>query len=738
MEKKIAVVEKNKASIDSLKEYFDFNYDRFQLTNSRASRVLKKDVTLDSKFADDYDYVVLVGADPARHIGKITNVTKYAGHLINDKYIPIMNPAMVKFKPEIKDTLNAALKKVHAHVSGTYEESLGQYKGIDSAQEAKSVVNKMLRANNIKSIAVDIETSALYPREGYILGIALSAAPMSGVYISSDCIDEEVEDLLQQLFNQKICVFHNAKFDMKWLMYHFRFKFPNWEDTMLQHYLLNENEPHDLKSIVMKYTKMGDYDSELDTFKRQYCKANGLKLGEFSYEYIPFDIMQSYAGGDVDGTIRAYNKFNPIIQKHFKTLYEDLMKKGTMFLLEMEENGVPFDKEYLRKANEKFTQDIFDLTETLYTYPEVKAVGQEMGAKFNPNSTAHLKKLFFEKLGLPLGKKTPKGEPSTDKEELERLSEYHSIPNIISEIRGKVKIKSTYITKIMNGLDSDSKLRTGFHLHTVTSGRLSSSGKLNMQQLPRDDKTVKSCIRSVDPNYVIFSQDLTTAEMYYAAVLSKDQNLAKVFRDGGDFHSSIAKMTFDLTCPVEEVASKYPKLRQAAKAISFGILYGAGPGKVAQTAGIGFNEAESIIKQYYDTFSQLKQWIENIQDEIRSQGYIYSAFGRKRRVANVFSTDDYEHGHAVRSAMNFTLQSVASDVNLLAAIDTHEQFKKENIKAEIFGLVHDSILGQCHKDSVEQVQKILLINTQKDRNVGIPNCPIGVDFGYGSSYAEAG
>jgi len=284
----------------------------------------------------------------------------------------------------------------------------------------------------------------------------------------------------------------------------------------------------------------------------------------------------------------------------------------------------------------------------------------------------------------------------------------------------------------------DGRLRAGFHLHTVTSGRLSSSGKLNMQQLPRDDKTVKRCIRA-KKDWVIFSQDLQTAEMYYAGALSKDQNLGKVFKSKtGDFHSSIAKMTFNIACAVKDIKEKFPDLRQASKAISFGILYGAGAAKVASEAKISFSEAKTIIRRYFGQFAQLDKWLERTRDEINSNGYIYSHFGRKRRVPNVFSVDDYEQGHALRSAMNFTVQSVASDINLMAAMDAHDEFKKGFVRAEIFGLVHDSIIGQCHKDDVENVRKILKRITQKDRGVSIPGAPIGVDFGFGPSYAEAG
>jgi len=739
---KVAVVEKFKTgAYDPYKEYFNFEYDRFALTKSKKTKILKRDITLTEDFSE-YDYVICVGSEAAKFIAKVTNVTKYAGHLVDNKYIPILNPMAVRFNPGIKDTFEASIKKLHSHIDGTYEELLGDYKGITCAQDAISYLEKILHDPKCKKIVVDIETSALYPRDGYVLGIAITHKSMFGVYIDSDCIDDNVEYLLEQLFLTKTCIFHNAKFDIKWLEYHFNFRFPNFLDTMIEHYILNENEAHDLKSLVLKYTKMGDYDRELVDFKASYIKRHKIKVAEFSYDFIPFDVMYPYACGDVDGTMRLHEKFGPIVDQHFNKLYHGLMLPATEFLKNMENTGVPFSREALNNANVILSQKIFDLKEKLYEFEEIKQVEKTLSVKFNPNSTAHLRMLFFDILKLPSTKKTDGGLASTDASVLDELAELHPVSAIIKQIRQTVKLKSTYIDKVLIGLDSDQRLRTGFHLHTVSSGRLSSSGKLNMQQLPRDDATVKSCIVSIlhgelTDDWVIFSQDLQTAEMYYAAVLSKDRNLAKVFSSGGDFHSTIAKMTFGLTCPVEEVKTKHPELRQAAKAVSFGILYGAGAGKVAKTANISFKEAKSIIKRYFDTFNQLKIWLDNTSNVIATNGYIYSAFGRKRRVQNVFSVDDYEQGHALRSALNFTIQSVASDVNLLAAIDTANRFKEENVDAEIFALVHDSIVGMCHKDSIEATQTILRECTQKDRGVSIPNCPIKVDFGYGANYKEA-
>jgi DNA polymerase I-like protein with 3'-5' exonuclease and polymerase domains len=216
----------------------------------------------------------------------------------------------------------------------------------------------------------------------------------------------------------------------------------------------------------------------------------------------------------------------------------------------------------------KRQQTILDLQ---LNFPELHALEKDQGEVFNPNSVQQLRKLLFDYVGLtPTGKLTATGAISTDAEVLEELSQEHPLPAAILAIRQKTKLLSTYINKILPQLDRDRRIRTNFNLIFTTSGRLSSSGTFNAQQIPRDDPIIKGCIVA-PPGYKIVSQDLKTGEMYYAAVLSGDENLQAVFKTGGDFHSSIAKMVFALDCDVDDVKKLYPEMRQSAKAISFGI-----------------------------------------------------------------------------------------------------------------------------------------------------------------------
>jgi DNA polymerase I-like protein with 3'-5' exonuclease and polymerase domains len=229
--------------------------------------------------------------------------------------------------------------------------------------------------------------------------------------------------------------------------------------------------------------------------------------------------------------------------------------------------------------------------------------------------------------------------------------------------------------------------------------------------------------------------------MYYAAVLSKDRNLQEVFKTGGDFHSTIAKMVFDLPCAVEDVKTLYPEMRQSAKAISFGILYGSGPQKVSDTVSkatgqyYGIERAKEDISAYFTKFKKLKQWLESRKDFIEANGYTYSFFGRKRRLNNVFSADKGIAAHEVRSGINSEIQSLCSDVNLLGAMDTACELKSSGVDGKIFMLVHDSIVGLVRDDQLDTYCEILRRNTQKDRGCSILEKPIGVDQEIGKDYS---
>lgn len=743
--KHIAIIDKAPSKNDYSK-HFTFPFEVFHMSSVPVTKLLKKDVDLDFE-PDLYDLIICVGAEASKEYAKVTSVTNYAGILVDDKFVCISNPAMLIFKPEGKPDFQRAVDKIHKYAEGTLgaAKATGDYKGICNEDEAVAYFREVLNSS-AKVIALDTETTSLYVRDGYVLGLSMSHKEKHGRYILTDILSHHAVELIQEILDTRTIVFHNLKFDYKMLQYHLglRFNRVDVHDTMIMHYLLDENDSHGLKQLALKYTDFGDYDSELDDFKKEYCVQHGILKEDFTYDLIPFDIISNYAAIDTAVTLALYNKFVPILNSNdkIKWVYDNIMMPGILFLMDMEEVGIPMSIERLTASEQFLGMEIAKAREAIYEFEAVKTYEKVTGTIFNPGSVIQLRKVLFDYAGLtPTGKITKAGAISTDAEVLEELSEDDPLPAAILKMRRLTKIQNTYITKILPELDRDQRIRTNFNLTFTTSGRLSSSGKFNAQQIPRDDPIIKGCIKAPE-GYKIVSQDLTTAEMYYAAVLSGDTELMKVFSSGGDFHSTIAKMVFNLPCEIGEVKSLYGGMRQAAKSISFGILYGSGPAKVVESvlkgdpdSGYSIEQAREDIKAYFVRFKRLKKWLDGRKQFIETNGYTYSFFGRKRRLPNVFSSDKGIAAHDVRSGINMEVQSLASDMNLLGAIDTANEVRRTGLDANIFMLVHDSVVALVKEDQVDQYCEILKRNTQKDRGCSIPMFPIGVDQDIGDDYS---
>ena len=743
---KVALVETKPSATDFRREFDGaFDFDQYQLCSDRSiKKVLKRDCDIDID-TNIYDWIVLVGSDALKYFTKINSVTEYSGKKVEDKFLPVINPAMLRFKPEVRKTWDDSKDSIIKYIKGEIEEVVIDSSiafGIEDTEECNNFIQKAIDYD-CEYIALDSETTGLYPRDGYMLGASMSYDGKHGVYINTEAFDETTEKLLQELFDKKIVVFHNAKFDLAFFEYHFNFKFPRFEDTMLLHYLIDENPGgHGLKTLAIKYTPYGDYEKPMYDWMDQYRKEHGILKGDFQWSWIPFDVMKTYAAMDALCTFMLYEKFVKIKQnKKLAWVYDNILIPGCRFLTDTQDNGVPFNRARLEISQQLMQDDIDKAIATLYENPKISQFEKINGKDFNPNSTVQLRSLLFDYIGLnPTGKKTGTGAHSTDAEVLERLSEQSEVPRLILDIRQKSKIKNTYLDKIIPQLDRDSRLRTGFNLHGTTSGRLSSSGKLNMQQLPRDNPIVKGCIKAAEGHKIV-AMDLTTAEVYVAAILAKDEALMEVFRSGGNFHSTIAKTVFRLPCPVEDVDTLFKDKRQAAKAVTFGIMYGAGPKKISEQvtkdSGKYFsqNEAKEVIDDYFNSFHMLRKWIDASQEFIKQNGFIYSFFGRKRRLPNVKSSDAGIKSHSIRSGLNFLVQSAASDINLLGAIDMGEYIRANNMKSRIFALVHDSILAEVPNDEEEWYCKELQRFIQLDRGIKIPGAPVGCDFEIGDDYS---
>jgi len=720
-----------------LKEYNNkIKFDVVYLSSEPKEKILKKDVDLDMSIFEQYDIICPVGGDSLKYACGVTGIMKYNGHVLHEKFIPILDPGMVFIKPQYADDIKKAFAKLNSIVSG--EQPLVHNKSYTHYTDEIDFLPYLKKLQQADVISVDTETSSLSPRKGNILGFVFSTAPHEGVYADAHII-EHYYDEFEELFKTTKCVFHNAKFDIQFIGYEYGFEFPDFEDTMLMHYCLDESVgTHGLKQLAMKYTDLGDYEKELDDYKKAWARQHKVKLENFNYGMLPPEILAPYGCKDGDGTMQLYKKFKPIIDKNpnFVTLYNDLLKPAIMSIIHLESNGGPISIDILDDLIQDYRIDIEETMNELAFDPAIQEFEEITGKTFNPNSVYHLRQVLFDILKLKPIKKTDTGAFSTDAEVLEQLK--HPITDAILDLRKKVKLSQTYLKNIKDGVDNDSRLRSSFNLTGTTSGRLSSSGVLNYQNLPRDkDAGIKKIFKARE-GYSIVQADLGTAEVYVAAALSNDKFLQQAFIQKLDFHSYVAKNMFKLDCAVGEVKDMYPDLRQYSKAITFGILYGAGPSKISETANITMEEAKDFIKKYFREASSLRKWIDACLSTIETNYFIYSAFGRKRRLPEVGSDNKGVAAHAARSGLNFLIQSVASDINIYGLIDTVNWVKENKLQDDIklFATVHDSVVAEVKNELLPLYAKTLVTNLQKDRGVFITGCPIVVDVEAGPSWGE--
>ena len=387
----------------------DIDYDIQFLSSGSKDKILKKDIDLEMSVLDDYKLVCPIGADALKYVTGITGITKYNGVHLEKKYMPIVHPNMAIVKPQMEDEIKKAFSRIlpilNDEDSGKQIEK--DYKHIETVAELDEYRDQLEAA---KTLVVDIETTSVSPHTGSILGIALSTKPNQGLYVSIDVVNN-LHTYFQELFNERKCIFHNAKFDMGFMEHELKFSFPDWEDTMLLHYCLEEAVgTHGLKPLALRFTDLGDYERELDEYKKSWARRNKVKLADFNYGMLPADILAPYACKDADATFQLYNKFKPLVDKseEFTKLYTTILKPATIALKRLEKNGGPVDTAAVDALQKSYQIDVEECIDEISNNSAVQRFERIHNKTFNPNSTMQLRELFFNILALKPTKKTEK------------------------------------------------------------------------------------------------------------------------------------------------------------------------------------------------------------------------------------------------------------------------------------------------------------------------------------------
>ncbi len=418
--------------------------------------------------------------------------------------------------------------------------------------------------------------------------------------------------------------------------------------------------------------------------------------------------------------MQLFDKVYPDIKKkELLKLFEEVEMPLVRVLADMENTGVGIDVEYMQKMSEKMAEELSALTDTIY---------EEAGESFNVNSPKQLQTILFEKLGLPVQKKTKTG-ASTDESVLSRLTAYHELPKLLLEYREMNKLKTAYYDSILNLVDKKSKLlHAKFNQAVTATGRLSSSGP-NLQNIPiktERGKAIRRAFVPVDKKMVILAADYSQIELRILAHMSEDKNLLKAFKNGEDIHKFTASLIFD--CDPDLVTKT---MRNMAKTVNFGIIYGISAFRLAKELDITVAEAQKFIDAYFKRYKGVTKFIDDTVNEVREKGYVTTLLNRRRYVPDITSKVERVRSFAERVAVNTPVQGSAADIIKLAMIPIQEKLKGSPVKMMI--QVHDELVFSVPEDMLKETAMMV-----KELMEGVIELkvPLEVDLEYGPNWKD--
>lgn len=403
-------------------------------------------------------------------------------------------------------------------------------------------------------------------------------------------------------------------------------------------------------------------------------------------------------------------------------LYKNLELPLARILGEMESEGITVNRATLEKMGQELNDKLIVIEQEIYA---------EAGEKFNINSPKQLGVILFEKLGLPVIKKTKTGY-STAADVLEKLQSEHAIIEHILLYRQLGKLQSTYIEGLLKEIhESDSKVHTRFQQALTATGRLSSTDP-NLQNIPirlEEGRKIRQAFVPSKEDWILFSADYSQIELRVLAHMSEDKNLVEAFREGMDVHTRTAMDVFHVA--EDEVDSN---MRRAAKAVNFGIVYGISDYGLSQNLDITRKEAATFIEKYFASFPGVKQYMDDIVQDAKLNGYVTTILNRRRYLPDITSSNFNLRSFAERTAMNTPIQGSAADIIKKAMIDMDARLKKEKMQAKLLLQVHDELIFEAPKDEIALLEKI--VPDVMENAIGL-SVPLKVDFNHGSTWYEA-
>lgn len=480
-----------------------------------------------------------------------------------------------------------------------------------------------------------------------------------------------------------------------------------------------------LKNIELKNL---DFDIEIAAYI--------LNPSESSYEYI--NIIHRYAGItppaiNDDEKMKLISLLVDNMDEIKKNMLDEISKYNMMELFNeiemplvkvlsgMERAGFSVDTEVLKDIGRELDDEIKELTEGIYNLAN---------EEFNINSPKQLGVILFEKLNLPVIKKTKTGY-STDAEVLEELSDKHEIVEKILNYRQLVKLKSTYIDGLIAAIHPDGKIHSSFNQTVTATGRISSTDP-NMQNIPvkmEQGRRIRKAFKPSNEEYIILSADYSQIELRVLADISNDASLIDAFKNNQDIHKRTASEVFDI--PMEEVTSLY---RSRAKAINFGIVYGLSEFGLSRDLKIPRKEAKRYIENYFERYSGVKKYLDSAVADGKEKGYVATMMNRIRYIPEINSSNRNVKMFGERLAMNTPIQGTAADIIKIAMVNVYNRLEKECLKSSLILQVHDELILEVHRDELPYVKNLVI---EEMENAVKLQVPLLVDVNWGNSWYEA-
>ena len=578
-----------------------------------------------------------------------------------------------------------------------------------------------------KVFAIDTETDSLDTITANLVGISLSVKEGAGCYIPighsyEGCSEQLSLDLVIEIIgkaierNREKAVGQNLKFDIPILSRH-KIRLDKFHaDTMLMSYVLNST------ATRHGMDKLASYYLDYETIK--YGDVAGTASKQISFSEVEIDVATNYAAEDADITLRLYNKLEGLLEDKSaqKKLLEDIEYPLVHVLSKVEQNGAKIDKDKLAAHSEELAEKISDLSSQAF-----KIAGEE----FNLDSPKQLLEVLYEKLKLPVLKKTPKGQPSTNEETLQRLSEEYELPKIILQYRTLAKLKSTYtdsLIKIEN--PATQRIHTSYQQAITSTGRLSST-EPNLQNIPiktSEGRRIREAFVPEKGN-VLISADYSQIELRIMAHLSKDKNLTNAFNKGLDVHSSTAAEVFGVN--IENVTDEQ---RRSAKAINFGLMYGMSAFGLTRQLDIPRADAQKYLDTYFERYTGVKDYIANTKAQAKEDMFVETIMGRRLYLNEINAANGLRRQAAERAAINAPLQGSAADIIKKAMIDINAFLDKEMPQTKMIMQVHDELIFETPKADGEEILNLMKDMMEKAVKLDIP---LIADAAIGQNWNEA-